>query len=108
MSIFKTLTQMLGVPEHTAEDAIKSEQLARAVLTRRQALGGVAALVTGKAFGFAPVVADEGDVMMILAQRLMIEMRQIAAYGATSAVWWREATFDDVGAAEFYVLRGIE
>lgn len=51
-TVLKILAKMLGVPERAAEDALKSERLARATLSRRQALGGLAALATGRVFNF--------------------------------------------------------
>ena len=61
--MWKTLAKLLGVPERAAEDALKSEKLAREVLTRRQALNGLAALATGTAFSFG-VPVDAADVII--------------------------------------------
>jgi hypothetical protein len=66
------LARMLGVPERAAEDAIKSEKLARQYLTRRQALGGLAALVAGKAFGFPVTPMEDPRALMAAVAKRMI------------------------------------
>lgn len=46
---------MLGIAEHQAEDALRSERAARAVLTRRSFFAAGAALAAGTAFTEVPI-----------------------------------------------------
>lgn len=57
--MWKILASMLGVPERAVEDAVHSEPLARLQLSRRQALGGLAALATGKFFSIPTPIRYE-------------------------------------------------
>ncbi len=61
MSWRQTFAKMIGVPEHQAEDALRSERAARATLTRRNLFAGGAALAANSVFSFpaapAPSVA---------------------------------------------------
>ena len=50
--MIKEFVKMLGIPLEAAEDALKSERMAKSILTRRGALLGTAALVAGTAFSF--------------------------------------------------------
>ena len=50
--MIKEFVKMLGVPLEAAEDALKSERMAKSVLTRRGVLLGTAALVAGTVFSF--------------------------------------------------------
>ena len=52
---------MLGVGEHQAEDVLRSESAARAVLTRRNFFAAGAALATGAAFSFPPPAFSLAD-----------------------------------------------
>lgn len=103
--MLKILAKMLGVSERAAEDAIKSEKLAYATLTRRQALGGVAALVTAKAFGFVPttevVVMSDEEAMKVLFANTFVRMSSAqkgvwsVERAISAAVVWKEHVVED-------------
>lgn len=59
------LAALLGVPTRAAEDALYSEPLARAVLTRRALLGGSLALLCSNTAYALPAVKELGTLAFI-------------------------------------------
>jgi hypothetical protein len=57
------LAALLGVGEHQADDAVRSERAAKAALSRRNLLASAAALASGMVFG--DVIKTSGFVMRL-------------------------------------------
>lgn len=76
--MFETFTRMLGLPFGAAEDALKSEKLAKQVLSRRGFIvGSTAVLCSGTAFGFA---IPEEDFWLRVMRDYQLQTRQMAKH----------------------------
>jgi hypothetical protein len=58
MTALSALARMLGIRSELAEDAMRSERAARAVLSRRSLFAAAGAMAAGAAFSFGGPVAD--------------------------------------------------
>jgi hypothetical protein len=77
------LARLLGVPQYQVEDALHSENAARAVLSRRNFFAASGAMAIGSAFSFAKPLAELSPFM-----RAMLDIQAEAMTRSAGLLAW--------------------
>lgn len=98
MSALQKFARMLGLGDDQAEDALRSESAARAVLSRRNLFAAGAALAAGSAFSFAAP-----DPFFLLAETL--KQRQLKEW-RTFSIYFMGKKIGEAKEAAWKVVEG--
>jgi hypothetical protein len=77
---FSAFAKLLGVKRHQAEDALHSEGVARAVLSRRELFAASGALAAGSVFAFPRVTVDAMSLILDINVDVLLGTLRSAAF----------------------------